>query len=101
MSLHYDDKGKFYTDYVSKDVISAIIQTDTHRITGHVYLRSGERVSDMLNRSENFLAVTEATIYDPAGQIVHTCDFLAVKIDHIVWLLPEENRLENNGEVGS
>lgn len=100
MSLHYDDKGKFFTDYVSKDTISAIIQTTTNRIQGNVYLRTGERVSDMLNRSETFLAITDATIFDAGGQQILTLDFLAVNTQHIVWLAPEEDKAENDGGEG-
>jgi hypothetical protein len=100
MSLHYDEKGKFFTDYVSKDAISAIIQTITHRIRGNLYLRSGERVSDMLNRAERFLAVTDATLFDAAGEKISTVDFVAVNTEHIIWLTPEENHAENGGGEG-
>ncbi len=100
MTLHYDEKGKFFTDYVSKDVVSAIIQTVSHRIYGNLYLRSGERVSDMLNRSEPFLAITDAKVFDAAGQEILSLDFLAVNTQHVVWLAPEESPAENGAEEG-
>ena len=90
MSLHYDDKGKFYTEYVSKNAVEAIIQTLTHRINGKIYIRVGERVSDELNQSEKFLAVTEATIFDTEGDLTYKCDFITVNRDHIIWIMPEE-----------
>ena len=90
MSLHYDDKGKFYTEYVSKNGVNAIIQTLTHRINGKIFIRVGERVTDELNRSEKFIAVTDATIFDGEGDLSYKCDFITVNRDHIIWIMPEE-----------
>jgi hypothetical protein len=100
MGLHYDEKGKFYTDYVSKDAVTAVIQTTTQRIQGSLYLRAGERVSDMLNRSEHFLAVTDATVFDAEGKEIYNCGFMAVNIDLIVWLVPKEENNEVSGAGG-
>lgn len=100
MGLHYDEKGKFYTDYVSKDAIHAVIQTTTQRIQGSLYLRAGERVSDMLNRSEHFLAVTDATVLDAEGNEIYSCNFMAVNVDLIVWLVPKEENDDTNGVGG-
>jgi hypothetical protein len=90
MSLHYDEKGKFFTEYVSKEMIRAVLQTATHRIEGTLYVRAGERVSDMLNRAEKFLALTEATVYDLAGEKLFASDFIAVNVDLVIWLKPDE-----------
>ena len=90
MSLHYDEKGKFFTDYVSKRSIEAIIQTPTNRIHGLIYVRVNDRVSDELNRAEQFLAITDAEIYSLEGEKLYTSDFLAVNREMIVWLLPNE-----------
>ncbi len=93
MSLHYDEKGKFYTEYVAKNSVNAIIQTITNRIEGKVYVREGERLSDELNRSSQFLAITDAKIYDSSGKELYQCPFLTVNTDQIVWLLPEEKSI--------
>ncbi len=91
MVLHYDDKGKFYTNYVNKDSICAVIQTTTHRIEGMIYVRAGERVSDELNSSGQFLSVTNATVFDhKTGEVMKQCPFLAVNSNMIVWLQPKE-----------
>jgi len=90
MSLHYDEKGKFFTDYVSKDTVKAVIQTTANRIEGILYTRADERISDMLNRTEKFIAVTDATIYDLDGKVLYTSDFLALNLDMVVWLKPED-----------
>jgi hypothetical protein len=90
MSLHYDDKGKFYTEYVSKNAVNAVIQTPAYRINGRIYVRVGERVSDALNQSDQFIAVTEATIFNNEGDLVYKCDFITVNRDQIVWIMPIE-----------
>jgi hypothetical protein len=100
MSLHYDDKGKFYTEYVSKNSVNAIIQTLTNRINGKIFIRVGERVTDELNRSEKFIAVTDATIFDDEGDLSYKCDFITVNRDHIIWIIPEEANHSDAEEKG-
>lgn len=93
-SIRYDEKGKFFTQVVTKTPISASIQTDQHQIHGHIHIRVGERVKDELNRAETFLAVTEAVIYDQQGNVVRECDFVSINRKHIVWLIPDDDILE-------
>ncbi len=90
MSLHYDEKGKFFTEYISKDAIQAIIQTTINRIRGNLYIRSGERVSDYLNKSGTFLPITDAEILDLSGNRLYKTPFLAVNIDLVIWVMPED-----------
>ena len=89
MSLHYDDKGKFYTEYISKNSVETLIQTVTNRVKGFIHIRNEERISDELNQSAQFIAVTEATIYDLNGLELYRSPFLAINRDQIVWLAPE------------
>ena len=96
MSLHYDDKGKFYTEYISKNSVEALIQTVTNRIKGFIHIRNEERISDELNQSAQFLAVTEATIYDLNGLELYRSPFLAINRDQIVWLAPEGKNPSDN-----
>ena len=100
MSLHYDDKGKFFTEYVSKNSVDAIVQTVYHRIHGCLHVRVGERVSDEINRSDRFLALTDATIYDLQGNVIQVCPFLSVNRDQIIWIYPEESEATPEGENG-
>lgn len=90
MSFEYDEKGKVFTNIVSKRPVTALIQTTTHLIRGNVHIRQGERVKDELDRDELFLAVTEASVLDDAGETLHSAPFLAVRRAQIVWLLPQE-----------
>jgi hypothetical protein len=88
VTTHYDEKGKFFTDIISKRTIPVILQTTTHRIEGNVHIRRGERLKDELDREENFLAVTDAKIFDPDNQPIYSSSFLSVAKINIVWILP-------------
>jgi hypothetical protein len=90
MSIHYDEKGKFYTEIVSKDPRAVIIQTLTNRIRGTVYVRRGERLIDELRDGDRFMAVTDAILYDLKGTLLMKSDFMSINRDQIVWIAPEE-----------
>ena len=88
MTIHYDEKGKFFTDIISKKSVPVIIQTTKDRIEGNIHVRRGERLSDELDRETKFLAVTEAKIYDAANQPIYTADFLSIAKANLVWIFP-------------
>ncbi len=90
MSIEYDEKGKFFTDVVSKEVVRSDIQTVNHHIRCDIHVRRGERLSDEINQPSLFLPVTNAEIYTTDGEILYTSDFLAVNRQHIIWLMPIE-----------
>jgi hypothetical protein len=98
MTLHIDDKGKYFTDVISKEEIAVIIQTLTHRVEGKVHVRPGVRLRDELNLSEKFLAVTEASVYSPGGELLYRSRFMAINADQIVWVIPEQE-LSSGGEA--
>lgn len=89
MTLEYDDKGKFFTDVISKVAVPAIVQTTTHQIRGNIHVRPGERLKDELDRDELFLALTDAAVLDADGKTIHRTDFLAVRRAQIVWAMPD------------
>jgi len=90
MSIRFDDKGKFFTDVVSKDSVPVIIQTTKHRVTGYIYVRPGERFKDEINNLEQFFAITEATIWNDNGEKLFECEFFSLNRDYILWLLPQD-----------
>lgn len=93
MSIRFDDKGKFFTEIVSKEPVPVILQTPTNRIRGRIHVRPGERLRDEINQAEIFIAVTEATIYDQTGKELYRSEFLAINREHIIWMLPEDDIL--------
>ncbi len=94
MTIEYDEKGKIFTDIVSKIAIPATIQTTTHMIRGNLHVRRDQRIKDELDLNENFLAVTEVSVLGPDGQVLFQAPFLAVRRSHIVWVIPEQNKHE-------
>jgi len=91
MTVHYDGKGKFYTDFITKDTILATIQTASQRIHGNVHVRPEERLIDELNGASHFVAVTEATVWNAQGARLYQSDFLAINREYIVWLIPDDD----------
>lgn len=94
MTIEYDEKGKIFTDIVSKVAIQATIQTTTHLVRGRVHVRRDQRIKDELDQNENFLAVTDVTVLAPDGQALFQAPFMAVRRSHIVWIIPEQNQSE-------
>lgn len=98
MKIEYDDKGKYFTDVISKVPVPVTIQTITQRIRGRVHVHPDERLKDELDKAEKFLAVTSATIYGPDGEALQECQFLAVNCAQIIWVMPDAEGAEGEGE---
>jgi len=90
MTIEFDEKGKFFTDIVPKVAVHAILQTTDQLVRGKVHVRQGERLKDELDREDLFLAVTDATIHGPDGQVLFQAPFLAVRRSQIIWVLPDQ-----------
>jgi hypothetical protein len=101
MTIEYDEKGKFFTDVVTKTPISVMIQTVTHRIHGNIHVTRDQRLKDELDLPEKFVAVTDATVYSTDDRILYQSRFLAVQRDEIIWVLPDSEAVDSskgNGE---
>lgn len=91
MVTQYDEKGKIFTQVVSKKPILVIIQTTHNIIYGSIYVRPDVRLKDELDSlRERFLAVTDAVIYTSEKiELFHT-QFMVVNINQILWLMPQD-----------
>lgn len=89
MKIEYDEKGKFYTNVVTKVAVTSVLQTTTHLIRGFIHVLPGERFKDELEGNEHYIAVTDASVYDTQGKIIYESPFLAVQKEQIVWVMPE------------
>ena len=96
MTIEYDDKGKIFTDIVTKVSVPATIQTTTHLMRGNIHVRRDQRIKDELDLHENFLAITDVDVLGADGQVVFRAPFLAVHRSQIVWVLPEQNKQEGS-----
>lgn len=88
MTIEYDEKGKFYTDVITKLPVSCLIQTTTHRMRGFVHVRQGERFKNELERDEAFLAVTNVSVLGDGEVVLFTAPFMAIQRSQIVWVMP-------------
>ena len=95
MSIEYDEKGKIFTDVVSKIAVNATIQTTTHMMRGQIHVRRDQRVIDELDLNESFLALTDVSVLDSDGQTLFQAPFLAVRRTQIVWVIPEQKTEES------
>lgn len=96
MTIEYDDKGKYFTDIVTKVAVPATIQTTTHLLRGRIHVRRDQRFKDELDLNEHFLAITDVSILGADGQIVFQTPFLAVQRTQIVWVMPDQNQKEGS-----
>jgi hypothetical protein len=104
MNSQFDEKGKIYTNKVFKIPVLVKIRTLSHLIHGEVFIKPGERLKDEINNSEQFLAVSNASIYNDQGDKLFQSNFLIVNLDQMVWLIPEEENGSlpqyNSGDPG-
>ncbi len=95
MTIRYDEKGKFFTNVISKQPIPVLVQTILHRIEGEMYARVDERMKDAVNKNDQFVAVTNATVFSLQGKELAKANFLLVNRDQIVWMIPYEDQAGN------
>lgn len=93
MSSQFDEKGKIFTYVISKMPVMVTIQTVTQKIHGEIYVKRDERIKDELDQTEHFLAVTNAVILSSEDQVLYQTKFLVVNLEHIVWILPDDEVL--------
>lgn len=68
------------------------ILTETYRISGRIDLIPGARVTDYLLEAREFIAVTEAEVWEVAGgRKVFASPFINVSRAHIQVVTPEES----------
>lgn len=90
MTIHFDEKGKYFTDVIKKDAIPIVVQTMTNVIRGKIHVIPGRRIKDEISRLDDYFAVTDAVIYSPAGKELYRCEFMTISRDKIVWIFPEQ-----------
>jgi hypothetical protein len=99
MFKQFEEKGKIFTNVVTKRPVPVHIHTNNQLIRGIVHIRPDERLKDELNAAEMFIAVTEAKVYDLSGMFLYHCSFLALNRQHIVWLFQDDEAKAIEGEA--
>ena len=68
-----------------------IILTGHYRITGFISVQPEARVTDYICESREFIAVTEAEVWDHDQRKVAVSRFLNLNREHIEMIMPEES----------
>jgi hypothetical protein len=95
----FDEKGKIFTNVISKVPVDVIIQTTQNQIRGKLHIRPDDRLKDEINHDETFLAITDAEVINPQGEVLYRANFVAVNRAQVIWLLPVDEIIENPSDV--
>ena len=90
MVTQINEKGKIFTQIVSKQPVKVMIQTANQLIHGLIHVRPDARLKDELSGQDKFLAVTDAIIFNLQNEEMLRCHFIMINIDYIFWVTPEE-----------
>jgi hypothetical protein len=74
-----------------------IILMKSFRITGSIDLLPGVRISDYLMECRDFMAVTDAEVWNLEGRKLLASSFLDVNREHIDMIMPEDTLTQGFG----
>lgn len=95
------NKPEFPSHYVTKKPTPVIIQTTDHRLHGDVHVGLGKRLKDELDGGLQFLPVTNVTVYSARDEILYRTHFMLINRDQLVWILPDEDLIDEDDLFGS
>ena len=64
------------------------ILTATYRIKGHIDMIEGARVTDYFIEAKEFIALTDAEVWEIGGRQVCTAPFMNISREHIQVIVP-------------
>jgi len=74
----------------NEDKTKVMILTGTYRVKGYVNLLPGARLTDYLVESKDFIAVTNAEVWDLGNRHVYNAPFINVSRNQIQIVAPDE-----------
>jgi hypothetical protein len=97
-----DEHGKIFTERVRKSQVEVRIMTSQGEIHGNIHVTPEQRVKDLLNNtSEQFLAVTDATITVQGSLESRHIEFIALNKRYVMSVIPtneESVKRQQDGE---
>lgn len=96
MAAQIEGQEEFSSQYVAKKPTSVTIQTIDHRLHGDVHVGLGKRLKDELDGGLQFLPVTNVLVYGENGEILYRTHFLLINRNQLVWILPDEDLIEDH-----
>lgn len=76
---------------MSNDRTAVIILVKDFRIEGEIDLIPGARVTDFMNNANNFIVVTDVTVFGHDGKEVIRAHFINVLVSNIAVILPADS----------
>jgi hypothetical protein len=89
-----------FSDKIDKVAKKVVLQTSSEVILGDFHYRPRLRLIDELISGDQYLAITNAIVYDKSGRVRYKARFLSVNRDHIVMIIPWDE-IETNQETHS
>ncbi len=90
MQTNFDEKGKFFTQVITKKPIAVIIQTSQQLIRGEIHIRPDDRLKDTLDRENTpFLAVTNAVVLNAQQEELYRSSVMMINVSQIIWIIPD------------
>ena len=81
----------------STDRTKVIILTGHYRIVGHISVLPEARVTDYICESKDFIAVTDAEVWDHGQRKVASSRFMNINRAHIEIIMPEDSVTQGQG----
>ncbi|MEW5766271.1 MAG: hypothetical protein AB1797_01420 [bacterium] len=80
------------------DKINAVIFTDYYRLEGTIHVKAGDRFSDFLNVSKDFIPLTNVSLYTmPDNTLLYQVGFLGLNRKDITIIFPANERKRETG----
>jgi hypothetical protein len=101
MATQNEGQDTFSSHYIAKKPTSATIQTTDHRLHGDIHVGLGKRLKDELDGGLQFLPVTNVLIFNESGDVLYRTHFLLINREHLVWILPDEDVIQEDEFIGN
>jgi len=74
-----------------------VVLMGNYRIIGSIDLLPGARVTDFLLECREFMAITDAEVWDLNGRKLFASSFMNVNRDRIEFIMPEDSMTQGGG----
>lgn len=74
-----------------------VVMMGNHRITGSIDLIPGARVTDYLIECKDFMAITDAEVWDMNGRKLAASSFMSLNRNRIELIMPEDKVTQGVG----
>lgn len=81
---------KSFSDKIQKIPVNVVIKAGDSIIIGDIHIRPQNRIMDELSFGDQYLAVTDAVIYDASGKARFKTKFMSLNSSTIVYVIPKE-----------